>query len=105
MIALGTPRSVTYQLLNTSLQPRSVPVTVDARLTDEPVSPGAAYISLNGLPPGVPWKLDTTGPGTLENLALMPCPDVLEPLGDGEVRVDVRACGLNFRDVLIALGM
>ncbi|WP_235922027.1 type I polyketide synthase [Lentzea tibetensis] len=56
-------------------------------------------------PSGVPWVLDTTGAGTLDNLALLPCPDASAPLGAGEVRVDVRACGLNFRDVLTALGM
>ena len=55
--------------------------------------------------PAEPWRLDTTGKGTLENLALVGCPEVTEPLADGQVRVAVRAAGLNFRDVLIALGM
>ncbi|MFG3003605.1 type I polyketide synthase [Streptomyces calvus] len=58
------------------------------------------------LPPvDVPWRLDTTGKGTLDNLVLAPCPEVLQPLGDHEVRIDVDATGLNFRDVLNALGM
>ncbi|NBH12545.1 polyketide synthase dehydratase domain-containing protein, partial [Amycolatopsis sp. SID8362] len=50
------------------------------------------------------WRLDTTGPGTLENLALLPnpLPETLEP---GHVRVAIRAAGMNFRDVLIGLGM
>ncbi|MBE1502215.1 acyl transferase domain-containing protein/D-arabinose 1-dehydrogenase-like Zn-dependent alcohol dehydrogenase [Amycolatopsis lexingtonensis] len=50
------------------------------------------------------WRLDTTGPGTLENLALIPnpLPETLEP---GHVRVAIRAAGMNFRDVLIGLGM
>ncbi|MFF2747092.1 type I polyketide synthase [Kitasatospora sp. NPDC058048] len=51
------------------------------------------------------WRLDTLGPGTLENLALVPAPDADRPLGPGEVRVAVRAAGVNFRDVLLALGM
>ncbi|WP_371617126.1 SDR family NAD(P)-dependent oxidoreductase [Streptomyces sp. NBC_00454] len=51
------------------------------------------------------WHLDVTATGTLENLALLPSPEVLEPLAEGQVRVGVRAAGLNFRDVLIALGM
>ncbi|WP_051966421.1 type I polyketide synthase [Kitasatospora mediocidica] len=51
------------------------------------------------------WHLDVTERGTLENLALLPSPEVLEPLGEGQVRLAVRAAGLNFRDVLIALGM
>ncbi|NEA51497.1 SDR family NAD(P)-dependent oxidoreductase [Streptomyces sp. SID10815] len=50
------------------------------------------------------WHLDTTGPGTLENLALVPDPEP-GPLGPGQVRVAVRAAGLNFRDVMIALDM
>ncbi|MGY0065422.1 type I polyketide synthase [Streptomyces sp. QTS137] len=56
-------------------------------------------------PVDVPWRLDTTGKGTLDNLVLAPCPQVLQPLGDHEVRIDVDATGLNFRDVLNALGM
>ncbi|MFF3727601.1 SDR family NAD(P)-dependent oxidoreductase [Streptomyces erythrochromogenes] len=51
------------------------------------------------------WHLDVTAAGTLENLALLPSPEVGEPLAEGQVRVAVRAAGLNFRDVLIALGM
>ncbi|MGW0960010.1 SDR family NAD(P)-dependent oxidoreductase, partial [Streptomyces gelaticus] len=51
------------------------------------------------------WRLDTTGEGTLENLSLMASPEALGTLADGEVRVAVRAGGVNFRDALIALGM
>ncbi|WP_255956166.1 SDR family NAD(P)-dependent oxidoreductase, partial [Streptomyces odontomachi] len=52
------------------------------------------------------WRLDSTGKGTLENLALCPADEqITRPLEPGEVRVAVRAAGLNFRDVLIALGM
>ncbi|WP_033356073.1 polyketide synthase dehydratase domain-containing protein, partial [Kitasatospora aureofaciens] len=50
------------------------------------------------------WTLDIDGAGTLENLALVPSPEALRVLGVGEVRVGVRAAGVNFRDVLIALG-
>ncbi|MGW5029621.1 SpnB-like Rossmann fold domain-containing protein, partial [Streptomyces albidoflavus] len=56
-------------------------------------------------PTGTPWRLDTTGKGSLDNLVLAPCPEVLQPLGAHEVRIDVEAAGLNFRDVLNALGM
>ncbi|MET8997332.1 type I polyketide synthase [Amycolatopsis sp. NPDC004169] len=48
------------------------------------------------------WRLTTTGT-TLDDLALRPQPET--PLAEGEVRVAVRAAGVNFRDVLIALGM
>ncbi|MFF7459788.1 polyketide synthase dehydratase domain-containing protein, partial [Kitasatospora sp. NPDC008115] len=53
----------------------------------------------------VPWRLDTTRPGVLESLELVPYPEVLEPLAPGEVRISVRAAGLNFRDVIVALGI
>ncbi|QKW52397.1 type I polyketide synthase [Streptomyces buecherae] len=52
-----------------------------------------------------PWHLDFTAAGTLENLALLPRPEVAEPLAPGQVRIAVRAAGMNFRDALIALGM
>ncbi|MEV7020517.1 alcohol dehydrogenase catalytic domain-containing protein, partial [Streptomyces sp. NPDC093991] len=51
------------------------------------------------------WRLDTTESGSLEGLALLPVPEARAPLAAGQVRVAVRAAGLNFRDVLIGLGM
>ncbi|WP_455713096.1 SDR family NAD(P)-dependent oxidoreductase, partial [Streptomyces prasinus] len=50
-------------------------------------------------------RLDTTGEGTLENLAFVPAPEALADLGPTQVRVAVRAAGVNFRDVVMALGM
>ncbi|MEJ2856222.1 MULTISPECIES: SDR family NAD(P)-dependent oxidoreductase [unclassified Saccharothrix] len=50
------------------------------------------------------WRLDVTEKGTLDNLALLPAGDP-KPLGPGQVRIAMRAAGLNFRDVLIALDM
>ncbi|ORA77630.1 type I polyketide synthase [Mycobacterium malmoense] len=49
------------------------------------------------------WRLDAGSGGTLEDLALGPCPRV--ELAAGQVRVAVAAVGVNFRDVLVALGM
>ncbi|WP_282550062.1 SDR family NAD(P)-dependent oxidoreductase, partial [Streptomyces rochei] len=58
------------------------------------------------LPPAEgPWRLDTTVPGNLDALTLRACPEVLEAPVGRQVRVEVRAAGLNFRDVLNALGM
>ena len=58
------------------------------------------------VPEGVSeWCLDVGGSGTLEDLSLVPAPEMAKPLGSGQVRVGVRAGGLNFRDVLIGLGM
>jgi polyketide synthase 12 len=51
------------------------------------------------------WRLDASSSGTLDGLKLVACPEVEEPLGSGQVRVGIRAAGLNFRDVMIALGM
>ena len=51
------------------------------------------------------WRLDVTEKGTLDNLALLPAGAERDPLGPGQVRIEMRAAGLNFRDVLIALDM
>ncbi|MFE4455464.1 SDR family NAD(P)-dependent oxidoreductase [Streptomyces sp. NPDC056796] len=51
------------------------------------------------------WSLDMDGSGTLEGLGLVPCPRSEEPLAEGQVRIAVRATGVNFRDVLLSLGM
>ncbi|HEV2343873.1 MAG TPA: type I polyketide synthase, partial [Actinocrinis sp.] len=52
-----------------------------------------------------PWRLETDGSGVLEGLSLVPWPQAGRRLERGEVRVRVRAAGLNFRDVLVALGV
>nr|WP_062339553.1 type I polyketide synthase [Herbidospora sakaeratensis] len=49
------------------------------------------------------WRLDFTGRGTLENLTLTSADSAV--LKAGEVRVGLRAGGVNFRDVLNVLGM
>ncbi|WP_460747897.1 SDR family NAD(P)-dependent oxidoreductase, partial [Micromonospora schwarzwaldensis] len=54
-------------------------------------------------PPDGPWHLAAVAPGTLDGVAPVSAP-VAEP-GPGQVRIAVRATGVNFRDVLIALGM
>ncbi|MFC5215755.1 SDR family NAD(P)-dependent oxidoreductase [Streptomyces coerulescens] len=50
-----------------------------------------------------PWRLAVTEPGSLDGLALTSCED--EELTGRQVRIAVRAAGINFRDVLSALGM
>ncbi|WP_329093492.1 SDR family NAD(P)-dependent oxidoreductase [Streptosporangium sp. NBC_01469] len=73
------------------------------------LTPRLARASSTGVltPPSdaVRWRLDRTPGGTLENLALVECPAASGPPGPGRVRVAVRAAGLNFRDVLVSLGM
>ncbi|MCI4145515.1 SDR family NAD(P)-dependent oxidoreductase [Streptomyces sp. MMS20-AI2-20] len=51
------------------------------------------------------WRLGVERQGTLDGLRLVPCPEVTGPLGPREVRISMRAAGVNFRDVLTALGM
>ncbi|MES4903299.1 SDR family NAD(P)-dependent oxidoreductase, partial [Streptomyces sp. NPDC000395] len=51
------------------------------------------------------WRLDSVEPGTLQGLAPVASPAATEPLAPRQVRIEVRAAGLNFRDVLVALGM
>ncbi|MER7468498.1 SDR family NAD(P)-dependent oxidoreductase [Streptomyces sp. NPDC097981] len=59
------------------------------------------------IPPadGTAWRMDIEDKGTLDHLTLVPSPESEAPLEPGQVRVAVRAAGLNFRDVLNALGM
>ncbi|GCD98554.1 type I polyketide synthase [Embleya hyalina] len=52
-----------------------------------------------------PWRLAPTHRGDLDGLSLAACPEVTRPLAAGEVRVALRAGGLNFKAVLLELGM
>ncbi|MFI6171883.1 type I polyketide synthase [Nocardia sp. NPDC051052] len=52
----------------------------------------------------VPWRLRQQQAGLLDDFALLPHPESMKPLQPGEIRLRVRAAGLNFRDVLTALG-
>jgi NADPH:quinone reductase-like Zn-dependent oxidoreductase/acyl carrier protein len=54
------------------------------------------------LPPGG-WRLAAGGGGTLEDVVVAPIGPA--ELAAGQVRVAVAAVGVNFRDVLVALGM
>ncbi|WP_394840347.1 SDR family NAD(P)-dependent oxidoreductase [Pendulispora rubella] len=57
------------------------------------------------MPDAPTWRLEISSKGTLEALTLAPYPEAGAPLEPGQVRIGVRAAGLNFRDVLNALGM
>ncbi|MEU3776970.1 SDR family NAD(P)-dependent oxidoreductase [Streptomyces sp. NPDC032472] len=57
------------------------------------------------LPEGeAPWRLDFSGT-TLDSLYVADFAEAAEPLAPGQIRVALRAAGLNFRDVLNVLGM
>jgi phthiocerol/phenolphthiocerol synthesis type-I polyketide synthase C len=49
-------------------------------------------------------QLDCSVPGPFRNLGWRACPD-LEALGEDDVEIDVRTAGLNFRDVMYAMGL
>ena len=56
------------------------------------------------LPNGL-WRLGVRGGGTFEDVVAEPCARAEAALRVGQVRVEVRAVGVNFRDVVMALGM
>ncbi|GGN98327.1 phenolphthiocerol synthesis polyketide synthase type I Pks15/1 [Actinoplanes lobatus] len=57
-------------------------------------------------PAGEPhWRLDFVGRKTFDGLALAPWPEAGAALGPGQIRVRMRAAGVNFRDVLLTLGV
>ncbi|MGY0063229.1 SDR family NAD(P)-dependent oxidoreductase [Streptomyces sp. LZ34] len=60
------------------------------------------------LPVGAPaWQLVVAedNAGTVDSLVPEESPHVLEPLAPGQVRIAVRAAGVNFRDVMVTLGV
>ncbi|WP_395372753.1 SDR family NAD(P)-dependent oxidoreductase [Streptomyces tubercidicus] len=69
------------------------------------VAPVHAGTALRDPADGTCWRLGMTGKGTLDHLALLPHDAAARPLKQGEVRIAVRAAGVNFRDVLNVLGM
>ncbi|MFC9994079.1 SDR family NAD(P)-dependent oxidoreductase [Nocardia sp. NPDC127526] len=70
------------------------------------VNRGASSALDRGASKSPAWALTLRDKGTLsaENFVFSEHPNALEPLAPGQVRVSVRAVGLNFRDVLMALG-
>ncbi|MFZ1154062.1 MAG: SDR family NAD(P)-dependent oxidoreductase, partial [Solirubrobacteraceae bacterium] len=51
------------------------------------------------------WRLDAVRAGTLDGLQIVRSPESPGQLEPGEVRVAIRAAGLNFKDVIGALGL
>ncbi|GAA2247545.1 hypothetical protein GCM10010232_38480 [Streptomyces amakusaensis] len=72
------------------------------------LAPRLARASASGalaVPDAEGWRLTADrASGSLRDLALTPAPEATAELAPGEIRVEVRAAGVNFRDVLIALG-
>lgn len=51
-----------------------------------------------------PLQLQVESPGSLDSLVFHDCKALQKPLQDNELEIHVEACGLNFKDVFIALG-
>ncbi|PWK63506.1 polyketide synthase 12 [Streptomyces sp. CG 926] len=64
--------------------------------------PGTSVLPPTGVPA---WRIESTRPGTIEGLEAVPYPQALEPLGPRQVRIEVRAAGINFKDVVVALDL
>ncbi|WP_234701585.1 polyketide synthase dehydratase domain-containing protein, partial [Streptomyces malaysiensis] len=71
----------------------------------EPSIPGVAAVPATPKLPDGPWRLKVDPDGELDGMSLVPCDAATRALGAREVRIEVRAVGLNFRDVLVLLGM
>ncbi|MFC5174994.1 type I polyketide synthase [Streptomyces mutomycini] len=84
----------------TSLAVRSGAVSVPRLCRVTPAKDGTL-----ALPEAEVWGVDLDTGGTLDGLRLVAAPSVTVPLQKGQVRVAVRATGVNFRDVLVALGV
>ncbi|MFF9772040.1 SDR family NAD(P)-dependent oxidoreductase, partial [Streptomyces sp. NPDC014636] len=57
------------------------------------------------LPGGSGWRVEVTKPGDLGSAAVVDAPETEAALSAGQVRVGLRAVGVNFRDVVTGLGM
>jgi mycoketide-CoA synthase len=107
-----------FVLVDIDAQPASLDAVGAALATGEPqvaIRHGAMFAPRLARPrsedaltlpdDGGRWKLVLAGRGGLDGLTIEPSDDGHAPLSPGEVRVAVRATGLNFRDVLLALDM
>ncbi|MFD5310178.1 SDR family NAD(P)-dependent oxidoreductase [Streptomyces ardesiacus] len=70
----------------------------------------ARLVRTGGLPVApaelaAPMRIAMRSGGTVDDLAWLPADDVDDPTPPGHVRIAVRAAGLNFRDVVVGLGM
>ncbi|WP_435179477.1 zinc-binding dehydrogenase, partial [Actinacidiphila sp. bgisy145] len=57
------------------------------------------------LPAGSGWRVEVAEPGDLGSAAVVDAPEAGAVLLPGQVRVGLRAAGVNFRDVVAGLGM
>ncbi|MDB1088665.1 SDR family NAD(P)-dependent oxidoreductase [Streptomyces sp. ACA25] len=67
-----------------------------ARVADDTLRPPAGADA---------WRVEVVRPGTIDGIEAVAAPAASAPLAPGQIRIAVRAAGLNFRDVLCALDM
>ena len=60
---------------------------------------------VGGFGAGTDWRVDASGGGTLDDVGKADNPRATRALEPGEVRIQVRAAGINFYDVAVALGL
>ena len=53
---------------------------------------------------GRPLRLTITNPGFLDTLSFVNDERLASPLADDEIEIEVKASGLNFKDIILALG-
>jgi NADPH:quinone reductase-like Zn-dependent oxidoreductase len=51
------------------------------------------------------WRLEIAPKSSFEDLELVAAPEQMAPLGQGQVRVALHTAGVNFRDVMVSLGL
>jgi acyl transferase domain-containing protein/NADPH:quinone reductase-like Zn-dependent oxidoreductase len=102
------------RLIDMDADPRSEEALPAALRVAEPeiaVRAGKLYVPRLEPAPGAelrppatgPWRLDTPGSGDLGDACLVQAPEAERPLDAHEVRIEVRASGLNFRDVAVGM--
>lgn len=77
---------------------------VNDYLNSKFLTPAAQALPLGKVQAERPLKLTTSAPGMLNKLEFVTDSVWYEPLGEHEVEIEIKAVGLNFRDIMIAMG-
>ncbi|WSZ72479.1 SDR family NAD(P)-dependent oxidoreductase [Streptomyces chartreusis] len=92
-----------YRLAAASIDDQQVAVRAGQLWVPRMVRMASGGVLVPPVGVGAGWRMDVVAQGRLDGVALFP--EEPRALGSGEVRVGVRAAGVNFRDVLNVLGM
>ncbi|WP_435834297.1 beta-ketoacyl synthase N-terminal-like domain-containing protein, partial [Streptomyces chartreusis] len=92
-----------YRLTAASIDDQQVAVRAGQLWVPRMVRMASGGVLVPPVGVGAGWRMDVLAQGRLDGVALVP--EEPRALGSGEVRVGVRAAGVNFRDVLNVLGM